>query len=174
MRLHFTSGFHPEGNGQTEHVNQTLEQYLRVYCNYQQDNWSDLLPLAEFTYNNAPSEMTGVSPFYANKGYHPALEVYPEHDLASARAHDYAINLQALHEELKLSMTEAQKQYQRGADRHWNPPPEFQIGNRVFVQSQLIRTTHPSKKLADKFLGPFEIIAHPGAVSFTLQLSNSM
>jgi len=34
MRLHFTSGYHPEGNGQAERTNQTLEQYLRVYCNY--------------------------------------------------------------------------------------------------------------------------------------------
>ena len=109
MCLHFTSGFHLEGDGQMECVNQTLEKYLRVHCNYQQDNWSDLLPLAEFAYNNAPLEMTGVSPFYANKGYHPALEVYPECDLTSARAHDYAITLQVLHEELKLSMTEAQK-----------------------------------------------------------------
>src|SRR5467141_3846821 len=133
MHLHFTSGFHPEGDGQTEHVNQTLKQYLRVYCNYQQDNWSDLLPLAEFAYNNTPSETTGVSPFYANKGYHPALEVYPERDLASARAHDYAVDLQALHGELKLSMTEAQKQYQRGADRRRNPPPDFTIGDKVFV-----------------------------------------
>ena len=112
MHLHFTSGFHPEGDGQTECVNQTLKQYLRVYCNYQQDNWSDLLPLAEFAYNSTPSEMTSISPFYANKGYHPALEVYPEHDLALERAHDYAVDLQALHEELKLSMTKAQKQYQ--------------------------------------------------------------
>ena len=47
MKLHFTLGYHPEGDGQTEHANQTLEQYLRVYCNYQQSNWSDLLPLAE-------------------------------------------------------------------------------------------------------------------------------
>ena len=38
MRLHFTSGYHPEGDGQTECMNQTLEQYLHVYCNYQQDN----------------------------------------------------------------------------------------------------------------------------------------
>src|SRR5882672_1099027 len=116
MRLHFTSSFHPEGDGQTERVNQTLKQYLRVYCNYQQDNWSDLLPLAEFAYNNALLEMTSVSPFYANKGYHWALEVYLERDLTSARAHDYAIDLQALHEELKLSITEAQNWYQRGAD----------------------------------------------------------
>ena len=47
MKLHFTSGYHPEGDGQTEHTNQTLEQYIRVYCNYQQDNWFTLLPLAE-------------------------------------------------------------------------------------------------------------------------------
>jgi len=38
MCLHFTSGYHPEGDGQTEQSNQTLKQYLRVYCNYQQDN----------------------------------------------------------------------------------------------------------------------------------------
>ena len=35
MRLHFTSGYHPEGDGQTKRMNQTLEQYLRVYYNYQ-------------------------------------------------------------------------------------------------------------------------------------------
>ena len=60
--LHFTSGYHPEGDGQTECMNQTLEQYLHIYCNYQQDNWSKLLPLAEFMYNNAPNAMTGSSP----------------------------------------------------------------------------------------------------------------
>ena len=38
IQLHFTSGYHPEGDGQTECTNQTLEQYLHVYCNYQQDN----------------------------------------------------------------------------------------------------------------------------------------
>jgi hypothetical protein len=75
MKLHFTSGYHPEGDGQTEWTNQTLEQYLRVYCNYQQDNWADLLLLAEFAYNNAPSATTGVSPFFTNKGYHPNLSV---------------------------------------------------------------------------------------------------
>src|SRR5260221_12159965 len=61
MELHFTSGYHPEGDGQMECLNQVLEQYLRAYTNYQQDDWSSLLPLAEFTYNNATNEMTGVS-----------------------------------------------------------------------------------------------------------------
>jgi IS30 family transposase len=85
MQLHFTSGYHPQADGQTERVNQTLEQYLQTFCNFQQDNWLSLLPLAEFTYNNAPNETTGVSPFFANKGYHPNLTVHPECDIASAR-----------------------------------------------------------------------------------------
>jgi len=91
MKLHFTSGYHPEGDGQTERANQTLEQYLRMYCNYQQDNWSDLLPLTEFAYNNTPSATTGVSLFFTNKGYHPNLAVHPEHDLSSAWAREYVV-----------------------------------------------------------------------------------
>jgi len=100
MRLHFTSGYHPEGNGQTERSNQTLEQYLRIYCNYQQDNWVDLLPLVEFAYNNASSATTGVSPFFANKGYHPNISVYPERNMTSTRARDYAVDLEPLHQYL--------------------------------------------------------------------------
>jgi len=41
--------------------------------NHQQDNWSELLPLAEFTYNNTTNATTGVSPFFTNKGYHPEI-----------------------------------------------------------------------------------------------------
>src|SRR5258707_8552701 len=73
MKLHFTSGYHPEGNSQTEWINQVLEQYLQAYMNYQQDNWALLLPLVEFTYNNAVSTTTGISPFFETKGYHLRL-----------------------------------------------------------------------------------------------------
>src|SRR5260221_14744868 len=73
MRLHFTSGYHPEGDRQTECANQVLEQYLWGYTNYQQDDWVTLLPMAEFAYNNAMNATTGVSPFFANKGYHLEL-----------------------------------------------------------------------------------------------------
>jgi len=108
MKLHFTSGYHPEGDSQTERTNQMLEQYLWVYCNYQQDNWVNLLPIAEFAYNNAPHATTGVSPFYANKGYHPNITIHPEHDLASTRAREFVTDLDKLHQELKKQVTEAQ------------------------------------------------------------------
>ena len=100
MKLHFTSGYHPEGDGQTERTNQTLEQYIRIYCNYQQDNWRQLLPLAEFAYNNAPSATTGISPFFANKGYHPNITVHPERNLSSAHAKEFVVDLDELHQEL--------------------------------------------------------------------------
>ena len=116
MWLHFTSGYHPEGDGQTERTNQTLEQYLRVYCNYQQDNWSELLPLAEFAYNNAPSATTGVSPFFANKGYHPNITVHPERDIASSWARDFAVDLNELQSTLKAEISAAQQHYQKSTD----------------------------------------------------------
>ena len=78
MNLHFTSGYHPEADGQTERVNQMLEQYIRIYCTYQQDDWSNLLPMVKFTYNNALNVSTGLSPFYANKGYHLNISICPE------------------------------------------------------------------------------------------------
>lgn len=174
MRLHFTSGYHPEGDGQTERTNQTLEQYLRIYCNYQQDNWAELLPLAEFAYNNAPSATTGVSPFFANKGYNPNITVHPERDLASSRARQFAVDLDELHTVLKSEIKQAQQRYQVAADNRRQPAPEFTIGQKVFVKSQFFRTTRPSKKLSEKYLGPYEIIAQPGSVSFTLRLPDSM
>ena len=107
MWLHFTSGYYPEGDGQTKHMNQTLEQYLCVYCNYQQDNWSKLLPLTEFAYNNALSATTGVFPFFANKGYHSNITVHPKHDIASFQACDFAIDLDELQSTLKTEISMA-------------------------------------------------------------------
>jgi len=116
MCLHFTSGYHPKGDGQTERMNQTLEQYLCVYCNYQQDNWSKLLSLMEFAYNNAPSATISVSPFFANKEYHPNITVHPEHDIASFRAHNFAVDLNELQSTLKAEISMAQQRYQKSAN----------------------------------------------------------
>jgi len=116
MRLHFTSGYHLEANGQAEWTNQMLEQYPHIYCNYQQDNWSKLLPLAEFAYNNAPSATTSVFSFFANKGYHPNLSMYPERDIASSCACDFVLNLDKLQDTLKEEITKAQRQYQPSTD----------------------------------------------------------
>ena len=66
-----STSFHPQTDGQTERVNAILEQYLRGYINYQQDNWTEILTMAEFAYNNTVSVTTGITPFFALDGQHP-------------------------------------------------------------------------------------------------------
>ncbi len=174
MELHFTSGYHPEADGQTERANQTLEQYICIYCSYQQDNWDLLLPIAEFAYNNAPNASTRISPFFANKGYHPNITVHLERDIASARARDFVVNLDELHQFLCDEITQAQSRYKIQADKHRNPAPPFKVGDKVFLSSKHIKTTRPTAKFTEKFLGPFEIIAQPGSHSFTLKLPSDL
>ena len=69
MDLNLSTAFHPQTDGQTERVNQVLEAYLCHYSNFQQDDWAELLPLAEHAYNTATSESTKVSPFCAYYGF---------------------------------------------------------------------------------------------------------
>src|SRR6266446_2957010 len=145
MELHFTSGYHPEGEGQKECLNQVLEQYLQAYTNYQQDDWSSLLLLAEFAYNNATNEMTRVSLFFTNKGYHPSFVAEPNEQVSSPEAQCFISDLDNLHTELKWSITRAQEHYQKYADEHHSPAPLLN-------------------------LGPYKVITIPGSHSFTLCL----
>src|SRR5258708_10666591 len=112
MRLHFTLGYHPEGDRQMEHANQVLEQYLWVYMNYQQDDWATLLPMAEFTYNNAMNALTGVSPFFTNKGYHLEFTADPQVKTSSAKVQAFVADLEHIQAELKENIAQAQERYQ--------------------------------------------------------------
>lgn len=160
MNLHYTSGYHPEANGQTKCANQTLEQYLRIFCSYQQDNWSELLPIAEFAYNNAPNASTGVSPFFANKGYNPSLTVHPEYDLASERACNFVVNLNDLHSFLREQITFTQACFTESADKRRIPAPDFPISTlipNIFIQQgphqNFLKSTWALSKLSPSLVG---------------------
>jgi hypothetical protein len=113
-----------------------LEQYLQIYCNFQQDNWHSLLPIAEFCYNNTPSFTTGVSPFFANKGYNPAFTIHSKYELASLKAQELVTDLQKLHSKLRTNIQESQEHYQQSADKNRIPPPEFKVGDKAFVKGK--------------------------------------
>ena len=73
IKLAATTAYHPQGDGQTERVNQELEQYLRLFVNQIQDDWSDLVPLAEFQYNNHIHSATQHQPFLLETGHLPRM-----------------------------------------------------------------------------------------------------
>ena len=66
-----TTAYHPQADGQTEIINQTLEITLRAYTNFDRNNWAELLPKIAFAYNNTPHTATGYSPSQLLYGFKP-------------------------------------------------------------------------------------------------------
>ena len=168
IRQNLSTAFHPESDGQTERVNRIMETYLRLYVNYDQDDWSTHLPLAEFAYNNTPHSATTMSPFYANKGFNPTLEIaiagIPRKNSVKLA------ELQRLHQHAKEEIAKAIKHFKEVADKHRDPTPTYVVGDEVTLSTKNIRTTQPSKKLSDKRLGPLKIIKIISPLAVQLKL----
>jgi len=126
--------------------------------------------LAEFAYNNTPSATTKESPFFTNKGYHPRLQIQMNLENLPETSRPYLAKLETVHEELKRNITAAQNCYQGVADSKRSPALEIQIEDFIFVLAKFIQTTCSSKKLSEKFLGPFEIIGKPSSHSYQVKL----
>jgi hypothetical protein len=173
-KTNLSSAYHPQSDGQTERVNQILEQYLRCFINYQQDNWVDLLPLAEFTYNNTTHASTKTTPFYANYGYHPRFDIKPSVAIQVPAAEDQITHLQDVTQSLISEIKLAQKASKEFADEHRCTPPPFKIGDQVWLLRRNVKTNRPSGKLDFKRLGPFTIIKEVNPVAFRLNLPPSL
>ena len=73
VKLAATTVYHPQGDGQMERINQELEQFLHFFINQRKDNWDDLLPFAEFQYNNHIHSATQNVPFFLDTGWIPCM-----------------------------------------------------------------------------------------------------
>jgi hypothetical protein len=169
-----STSFHPQSDGQTERVNQVLEQYLRIFCDYQQDNWLELLPLAEFSYNNAQHTSTLMSPFFANYEVNPcfSLQVSSATDPSqNPAAEDLVDRLKMIHQQLKENLAVAQAKYKEFHDVHVKETPPFAVGNLVWLSRKNITTTCPSTKLDYKRLGPFKILEAVGESKMAFKLN---
>lgn len=166
---------HPQTDGQTERTNQTLEQYLRCYLNYVQDNWVELLPLAQFAYNSSKASATQESPFYANYGYEPTAykEPIPSTSLAQ-KGILKADQLKALHEQLRLDVEFVALQMGKYYNRRHQEAPKLKKGDKVYLLRKNIRTKRPNNKLDFNKIGPFKISEQIGKVNFRLKLPETM
>jgi len=111
-----STAYHPQTDGQTERTNQVLEGYLRKFVNYDQDDWYQQLPLAEFAYNNSTTNAHGMSPFFANYGYHLQTEWMRERQAQNPGAEWYSHWMKAIHKRAVEAVNytlEAMKKYLR-------------------------------------------------------------
>ena len=83
------TAYHTQTDGQTERINQVLEGYLCNFVNYDQNDWYQLLPLAEYAYNNSKASAHKLTPFFANYGFHPQTEWMKERDVQNPGATMY-------------------------------------------------------------------------------------
>jgi hypothetical protein len=166
-----STAFHPQTDGQTERLNQTLEQYLRSYVNHQQDNWVQILPIAQFAYNSAMAEATKVSPFFANYGYQPEAYRQPRPDQSRAEQAQIVVEqLKSFHEQLATDIQFLNERSAAYANKKRSMEPAFKEGDRVYLLRKHIKTKRPSTKLDFKKLGPFKILNKVSSVNYRLQL----
>ncbi len=177
VKLNLSTAFHPQTDGQTERVNQTLEAYMRNYCSYQQDDWSDLLPLAEYAYNSAISEATKFSPFCANYGFEPRTN-WPnpkpssewDNPASTIRVSQWESIWQTMGENLGKTRLRMARWY----DKHHQKGPEFKAGDLVMLDRRNVQTKRPMNKLDHKKMGPFKVLKTVGRRAYQLELPPQM
>jgi hypothetical protein len=174
IRQKVSTSFHPQTDGQTERINQVLEQYLRAYCNYHQDDWVDLLSLAAVAYNNSEHATTRLSPHFATFGSNPRLRMEIPDTPSNLSAKERAEYLRTVHRSLVEEISMAQDLQARYANQKRDPTPQYAIGDRVWLLSRNIHTKRPSPKLEHKKLGPFRVTKMVSSTAYRLALPPSM
>lgn len=177
IQPHLSTAFHPQTDGQTERANAVMEQYLRSYVCYQQDDWAKLLPLAEFAANNAASEATSISPFFANHGYNPKFNFdlsQPTSNPDTVDAEAVATTMNQVHDFLRSEMRYSQDRYETSTNSSRLPAPRYKVGDMVWLSAKNIRTNRPARKLDWKCLGKFPVLRVVSPYAYKLDLPTTM
>ena len=171
IKLAATTAYHPQGDGQTERINQELEQYLQLFVNQRQDDWVGLLPFMEFQYNNHVHSATQQPPFFLDTGQAPHMGFEP----GQRRSHLESVNefkecMEGALEEAKAALAKSKDDMTRYYNQRWTLTPDYKPGDKVYLDPSDIQTNRPSMKLSHRRLGPFPIVKKVGNSAYQLQL----
>jgi hypothetical protein len=170
IKQNLSTAAHAQTDGQTERVNQEIEQYFRIFINAQMNDWAAWLPIAEHCYNNRVHSATGVSPFFATRGYEVNTSVSPTRQQPQMeRFEEFAQRMSKVREEAECALKKAAKEMKKFYDRG-RKPKEYSVGDRVWLEATNLTTDRPKKKLDHKRLGPFKIIQKISNVVYKLEL----
>jgi hypothetical protein len=203
MQRALTTSYHPQADGQTEILNQTLETALRTFVNRSRNNWDEILPNFSLSYNNTPHSSTGYAPAYLLFGYIPTtgsnlwkegdvreVEHEAEHEAEGVPKSEVPFPT-VLYDEIAndmINQSEAHRTHAKDClvfaqvrqERNYNSshiPIEFEVGDEVLINPQslelLKKITGVGRKLLPKFDGPFEITEKLSPVTYRLNLSSN-
>jgi hypothetical protein len=165
IQQNLSTAFHPRTDGQTERMNQWIETYLRSFVNGRQNNWSALLPIAEFAHNSWPHEATKYTPHELITGHVPSAKVKPLDD-ATPSAYSRLSELDKARSDAQETLLLRNKPIKE--TRMLSP------NQKVWLDARNLKVKVPSKKLAPRRYGPFTIKEKISPVAYRINLPNHM
>jgi len=152
--------FYPQTDGQTERVNQELEQYLRMFIDHRQEQWPEWLGTAEFAYNNKAHSSTRTSPFKVNYGQDPRMGFEGRKKRKYAGAEKFIKKMKKIQEEAKAALGKVQADMKKYTNKKRLDVEEYKVGDLVMLSTkdlkyQMIRRR--MEKLTERFIGSYKI-----------------
>ncbi|SYW85585.1 uncharacterized protein UHO2_01829 [Ustilago hordei] len=166
-----STAYHPQTDGQTERVNQVIEQYLRMYCNYEQNDWANLLDTAAFVYNNTVHNSIGVSPFFACYGWNPKAhpDIPQRLGVNDPGRFEYLMDGEERCKYLQEQIREAQRRSVNQYNRK-HKDIEFKVADMVYINRRNWKTRRPTPKLDTRFAGPYPVQERVGRRAYRITL----
>jgi hypothetical protein len=165
-----SSSFHPQIDGQTETVNQTLETYLRHFVSVGLNDWDTLLSRAEFAPNAAINETIRTAPFNLTYGYHPRTPVVQVVEGVNPSSAAFVERLQSSLSFARKCLIAAQQRQKALAEKN-GIEKTLKVGDNVLLSTKYLNLKHSkkSRKLLPKWIGPFEVVQVVGPVADKLK-----
>ena len=131
-----STAYHLQTDKQTKRMNQDLEQYLRMFINYRQEQWSDWLAIAEFAYNNKVQTSTKVLLFKANNEWDPYMEFKMRKKRKFKKIEEFMTRMKKVHEKAKAALRKSQEEMKKYTDRKRNEPEEYKVEDWVLLSTK--------------------------------------
>ena len=176
VKRRLSTAYHPQTDGQTERMNRTLEDMLRHYISPTQDNWEELLDMAEFAVNNSYQASIQTTPFMLTYGVHPAapLSVESAGEWRNPAAEEFAAQMAKQLERAQACLEAARARMKTQADKKRAAPEPYKVGQMVMLSTKNIELKSVgTRKLLPRFIGPFAVKALVGEVAVELELPST-
>ena len=131
--------FHSQTNGQTERVNQELEQYLRMFIDHRQEQWPEWLGTAEFAYNNKTHSSTRILPFKANYRQNPRMGFEDRKKRKYKEAEKFVEKIKEIQEEAKAALSKVQEEMKKYADRKRVEVDDYKVEDLVMLNTKNLK-----------------------------------
>jgi len=169
--------FHPQIDGQTEHANQELEQYLRIFVDYHQEQGLDWLGTAKFAYNNKVNSSIKVLPFMANNDQNPRIGFEMRKKRKVLRAEEFAAKIKEIQEEVQVVLRKVQEEMKKQVDWHRGEVEEYKVADMVLLSTRDLKWQiigRRTDKLTERFVGPYKVKGIISSNAIELELPSSI